>query len=130
MNGNRSTTGWRTASERSGPEGDGRRPLSALLEDCAKGLFSGQQHEGPCSSCAALAERLGLSLASTTEMVEHLAQLGLVRCEPDAPLALTRTGALEVIRHRRVVEAELARAQRLSGRFGAGQAGGDEVVQC
>ncbi len=133
MNGNRSTTGWRTASERSGPEGDERPPLSALLEDCANGLFSAQQHEGACSSCAALAERLGLSLASTTEMVEHLAQLGLVRCEPDGPLALTRTGhkvALEVIRHRRVLEAELARAERLSGRFGAGQAGGDEVVQC
>jgi Mn-dependent DtxR family transcriptional regulator len=66
-------------------------------------------------------------------MVEHLAQLGLVRCEPDVPLALTRTGhkvALEIIRHRRVLEAELARAQRLSGRFEAGQAGGDEVVQC
>jgi len=105
--------------------------LSILLEDCAQGLFSALQHEGGCPSCIALAERLGLSLASTAEMVEDLAGLGLVRCEPHGPLALTRTGhkvACEVIRHRRVLEAELARAQGLSGRFRAGQANGDGLL--
>lgn len=98
---------------RRGRDDHARRPLSALLEDCAQGIFAAQRHEGGCSGCAALAERLGLSPASTADTVELLAELGLVRSKPTGGLALTRTGqkvALEVIRHRRVLHAELTHA--------------------
>ncbi len=90
-----------------------RRPLSGLLEDCAKAIFAAQQHDGGCASCVALAERLGLSPTSTAETVAELAELGLARWEPPSPLALTRAGqkvALEVIRHRAALQAEFAHA--------------------
>jgi len=103
-------TRWPQARRRSRHAGAGPRPLSRLLEDCARGILAAQRTEGGCHSCVALAERLGLSPAFTAEMVEQLVELGLVRWEAHGPLALTRTGqkvALEVLRHRRVLEAHL-----------------------
>ncbi len=60
-----------------------------------------------------LAERLGVTPASVTNMVKKLAELRLVEHTPYQGVALTRTGekvALEIIRHHRLLELYLARA--------------------
>jgi DtxR family transcriptional regulator, Mn-dependent transcriptional regulator len=59
----------------------------------------------------AVAQRLGVSAASTTNMLKKLAGLGLVRHAPYRGAELTDEGrkiALEVIRHHRLLETYLA----------------------
>jgi len=60
-----------------------------------------------------LAERLGVSPASATNMLKKLAAMGLVEHEPYRGAAPTEAGrkvALEVIRHHRLLETYLAEA--------------------
>ncbi len=71
-------------------------------------LTRGEEKErtGP----AALAEWLGFSCASATNMVKKLAERGLVTHSPYHGVALTATGekvALEVLRHHRLLETYL-----------------------
>ena len=64
-------------------------------------------------STQVVAERLGVSPASTTNMLKRLGSLGLVTHAPYKGAALTESGrkvALEVIRHHRLLETYLAEA--------------------
>jgi DtxR family Mn-dependent transcriptional regulator len=60
-----------------------------------------------------IADRMGLSAASVTNMVKKLAEMKLVRYTPYQGVELTASGekiALEVIRHHRLIELYLAEA--------------------
>ena len=69
--------------------------------------------EGGRISTQVVAERLGVSPASATNMLKKLASLGLVAHAPYRGASLTDAGrkvALEVIRHHRLLETYLAEA--------------------
>lgn len=69
--------------------------------------------EGGRVSTQVVAERLGVSPASATNMLKKLASLGLVEHAPYRGASLTDAGrkvALEVIRHHRLLETYLAEA--------------------
>src|SRR5260370_42174255 len=86
-------------------------------QDSLKAIYHLRQGEakertGP----AALADWLGFSCASATNMVKKLAERGLVTHNPYHGVALTETGekiALEVLRHHRLLETYLR--ERLGG---------------
>jgi DtxR family Mn-dependent transcriptional regulator len=93
--------------------------ISSAAEDYIKAIYllGSEQTEpvGPEPSVAttALAERLGVSAASATNMLKRLAEMGLVTHVPYKGAALTDHGrnvALEVIRHHRLLETYLAEA--------------------
>jgi DtxR family Mn-dependent transcriptional regulator len=68
---------------------------------------------GELVSTAALAQRLGVSAPSATNMLKRLDSLGLVEHVPYRGAALTEAGrsvALEVVRHHRLLEAYLAQS--------------------
>ena len=74
--------------------------------------WEGGSDEGRVST-QVVAERLGVSPASTTNMLKKLASLGLVEHAPDRGASLTDAGrkvALEVIRRHRLLETYLAEA--------------------
>jgi DtxR family Mn-dependent transcriptional regulator len=88
--------------------------LSASVQDYVKELYK-LQADGRAST-SALAERMGVTSASTTAMLKKLAQLGLVDHEPYKGARLTSQGeraALEMIRHHRLLEQYLATTLRL-----------------
>ena len=69
--------------------------------------------DGGRVSTLALAERLGVSAASATNMVKKLGAMGLMEHAPYKGASLTDAGrkvALEVIRHHRLLETYLAEA--------------------
>jgi DtxR family transcriptional regulator, Mn-dependent transcriptional regulator len=71
-----------------------------------------EQHED-MPTTRAVADRLGVSGASATNMLKRLATIGLVRHVPFKGVTLTpagRTIAVEVIRHHRLLETYLAEA--------------------
>jgi DtxR family transcriptional regulator, Mn-dependent transcriptional regulator len=79
-----------------------------LLEDELDGGF-----ESPQVSTTTLAQRMGVSAASATNMLKRLDALGLVAYVPYQGAGLTHAGrevALEVIRHHRLLETYLAEA--------------------
>ena len=86
---------------------------SEAIEDYAKAIYAlQQQHQGPVLN-GELAERLGVTPATATSMLQRLAGLGLVDYLPYKGATLTPAGekvALEVIRHHRLIEAYLAEA--------------------
>jgi DtxR family transcriptional regulator, Mn-dependent transcriptional regulator len=87
--------------------------ISAAVEDYAKAIYALQvEADGPVSNNA-LAERLGVSPASASNMVKKLDGLGLVEHVPYHGVVLTPAGrrvALEVLRHHRLLELYLAQS--------------------
>ena len=86
--------------------------VSSAVEDYAKAIYALEtRSEGAAVSTNAIAERLGVTAASASNMVKKLDTLGLVRHEPYRGVQLTPEGekvALEVIRHHRLLELYLA----------------------
>jgi DtxR family transcriptional regulator, Mn-dependent transcriptional regulator len=86
--------------------------LTSAVEDYAKAIYALEARaDGGAVSNNALAERLGVTPASASNMVKKLDGLGLVRHVPYRGVQLTSEGArvaLEVIRHHRLLETYLA----------------------
>src|SRR3954463_8450857 len=101
--------------------------ISAAVEDYAKAIYALQvECDGPVTNNA-LAERLGVSAASASNMVKKLGGLGLVEHAPYHGVELTPAGrrvALEVLRHHRLPGLDLPQAPRVPGGRGPAEAGG------
>ncbi len=92
------------------------RPSEAI-ENYAKAIYALEQREGGEVSNNALAERLGVTPASASNMVKKLDELGLVTHIPYKGVKLTDSGrrvALEVLRHHRLLELYLSEALGMS----------------
>jgi DtxR family transcriptional regulator, Mn-dependent transcriptional regulator len=90
-----------------------RDSISAAVEDYAKAIYALQVETREPVSNNALAERLGVTAASATNMVKRLHGLGLVDHLPYQGVELTPAGrrvALEVLRHHRLLELYLAQS--------------------
>jgi DtxR family Mn-dependent transcriptional regulator len=86
------------------------RPSEAI-ENYAKAIYALEQREDGAVTNNALAERLGVTPASASNMVKKLDDLGLVKHVPYKGVQLTHSGrrvALEVLRHHRLLELYLA----------------------
>src|SRR3954468_14176477 len=87
--------------------------ISAAVEDYAKAIYALQiECDGPVTNNA-LADRLGVSAASASNMVKKLGGLGLVEHLPYHGVELTAAGrrvALEVLRHHRLLELYLSQS--------------------
>jgi DtxR family transcriptional regulator, Mn-dependent transcriptional regulator len=84
--------------------------VSGVMQDYLKAVYKLQQGRDAVST-SDIAERLGVSAASATNMVKRLARLRLVAYAPYQGFALTTAGekiALEIIRHHRLIELYLA----------------------
>ncbi len=80
--------------------------LTVAVQDYLKGIYA-LESAGERVTTSALAERMGVSAPSATAMAKRLAELGLVERAPYRGVALTddgRRGALEVLRHHRLLE--------------------------
>src|SRR5438477_8944171 len=90
-----------------------RNVLSQSQEDYLKALYElGARAHGPVGTNQ-LSERLGVSAPSAAQMLNRLAELGLVRHDRYRGAALTPTGeavALEMVRHHRLLEMYLTKA--------------------
>jgi DtxR family Mn-dependent transcriptional regulator len=90
----------------------GMESVTSAVEDYAKAIYALETRgEGAAVSTNAIAERLGVTAASASNMVKKLDTLGLVRHVPYRGVQLTSDGvkvALEVIRHHRLLELYLA----------------------
>jgi DtxR family transcriptional regulator, Mn-dependent transcriptional regulator len=85
--------------------------VTAAVEDYAKAIYALETHGAGPVSTNALAERLGVTPASASNMAKKLDQLGLVEHVPYKGVKLTPAGlkvALEVLRHHRLLELYLA----------------------
>ncbi len=85
--------------------------VSKSAEDYLKAILQLESADG--ASTSAIAERLGLSQPSVTQMTKKLAADGLVERVPYRGVTLTEPGrrvALEVLRHHRLLELYLANA--------------------
>ena len=111
--------------------------LTVAVQDYLKAIYA-LESAGERVTTSALASRMGVSAPSATAMTKRLDELGLVERAPYRGVALTeagRSGALEVLRHHRLlerylvdrlglsldevhVEAEPARARALRGARG------------
>lgn len=86
--------------------------LGQAVEDYVKSIYKLQQEHGRVPT-SVLAQRLGVSDASATNMIKRLAELGLARHHPYRGVELSEAGvkvALEVIRHHRLLELYLKEA--------------------
>jgi DtxR family Mn-dependent transcriptional regulator len=88
---------------------------SQAIEDYAKAIYAIAAARGSAELVqnGEVAERLGVTPATATAMLQRLAELGLVEYVPYKGVRLTAAGekvALEVIRHHRLIEAYLAEA--------------------
>jgi DtxR family Mn-dependent transcriptional regulator len=90
-----------------------RAPATEAIEDYAKAIYAiSRDRDGPVLN-GEVADRLGVTPATATSMLQRLAELGLVDYVPYKGVSLTAAGqklALEVIRHHRLIEAYLAEA--------------------
>lgn len=80
--------------------------FSQAVQDYLKVMYK-IGRRGEAVTTTALAQRMGVSPASATNMLKRLARLGLVRHVPYRAAALTPEGekaALEIIRHHRLLE--------------------------
>jgi DtxR family Mn-dependent transcriptional regulator len=80
--------------------------FSQAIQDYLKVIYK-IGRRGKLVTTTALAQRMGVSAASATNMVKRLARLGLVRHTPYRAAMLTPEGeraALEIIRHHRLLE--------------------------
>jgi len=83
-----------------------KHTLSSATEDYLKAIYELQLTDGAVTTMA-LAGAMGVSAASTTNMVKKLAALKLARHAPYHGVELTPAGekiALEVVRHHRLIE--------------------------
>ncbi len=90
----------------------GNSPLSQAQEDYLKSIFA-LARDGNKVTTQALADRLGVSAASVTNMVKRLADLKLVEYERYQGVSLTEPGrkvAVEMLRHHRLLELYLTQA--------------------
>jgi len=90
--------------------GPGTPRITQAMEDYLKGVYRLGQHGGEVTT-QQLAEELGISGPSVTNMVKRLNELLLVQHTPYHGVRLTPAGervALEVIRHHRLLELYLA----------------------
>src|SRR5919197_589117 len=81
--------------------------VTAAVEDYAKAIYALQTRRGSTVNTNALAERLGVTPASASNMAKKLGAIGLVEHHPYRGVKLTRQGervALEVLRHPRLLE--------------------------
>jgi DtxR family transcriptional regulator, Mn-dependent transcriptional regulator len=84
--------------------------LTVAVQDYLKAIYA-LEATGERVTTSALASRVGVSAPSATAMAKRLAELGLVERAPYRGVALTdegRRGALEVLRHHRLLERYLA----------------------
>lgn len=91
-------------------------PITHVHEDYLKVIYHLEQ-ENERATTTAIAEAMGVSPASATNMIKKLAELNLVYYTPYQGVRLTPAGrkiALEVIRHHRLVELYLAEALGIS----------------
>ena len=80
--------------------------LTVAVQDYLKAIYA-LESAGERVTTSALAARMGVSAPSATAMTKRLAELGLVERSPYRGVTLTedgRGGALEVIRHHRLLE--------------------------
>jgi DtxR family Mn-dependent transcriptional regulator len=80
--------------------------LTVAVQDYLKAIYA-LEAEGKRVTTSALAARMGVSAPSVTAMTKRLAELGLVERAPYRGVVLTdagRRGALEVLRHHRLLE--------------------------
>ncbi len=80
--------------------------LTVAAQDYLKAIYA-LEAAGDRVTTSALAARMGVSAPSATAMTKRLADLGLVERAPYRGVALTeegRRGALEVLRHHRLLE--------------------------
>jgi DtxR family Mn-dependent transcriptional regulator len=80
--------------------------LTVAVQDYLKAIYA-LESSGERATTSALAARMGVSAPSATAMTKRLAELGLVERAPYRGVALTdsgRRGALEVLRHHRLLE--------------------------
>lgn len=81
-------------------------------EDYLKAIYKLQEN-AEAASTNAIADRMGVSAASVTNMMKRLAETGLVEHRPYQAIRLTDAGrkiALEIIRHHRLLEVYMAEA--------------------
>ena len=91
---------------------------SPAIQDYLKGIYTVAEEQGsagadPVISTKSLADQMGVSAASATNMLKRLGSLGLVEHLPYRGARLTPAGrkiALEVIRHHRLLETYLSQA--------------------
>ncbi|HEY4939724.1 MAG TPA: metal-dependent transcriptional regulator [Actinomycetota bacterium] len=91
----------------------GKRRTSAAQEDYLKALFRISGRAATLVPNARLAEEMGVSPGSVSEMLGKLAALGLIVHDPYRGARLTPDGlkvAVEMIRHHRLIETYLVRA--------------------
>lgn len=84
--------------------------ITGVMQDYLKAIYKLQQGRDAVST-SEIAERLGVSAASATNMVKRLARLRLVAYTRYQGFVLTPAGekiALEIIRHHRLIELYLA----------------------
>jgi DtxR family Mn-dependent transcriptional regulator len=92
------------------PRSEASPRITHAMEDYLKGIYRLRQETGSVST-QALAEELGISGPSVTNMVKRLNELRLVEHTPYHGVRLTPAGeriALEVLRHHRLLELYLA----------------------
>jgi DtxR family Mn-dependent transcriptional regulator len=80
--------------------------LTVAVQDYLKAIYALESSEERVTT-SALAQRMGVSAPSATAMTKRLDELGLVERVPHRGVALTeegRLGALEVLRHHRLLE--------------------------
>ena len=80
--------------------------LTVAVQDYLKAIYA-LESAGERVTTSALASRMGVSAPSATAMTKRLAELGLVERAPYRGVSLTeegRLGALEVLRHHRLLE--------------------------
>ncbi|CAN5168854.1 metal-dependent transcriptional regulator [soil metagenome] len=80
--------------------------LTVAIQDYLKGIYA-LESAGERVTTSALAARMGVRAPSATAMAKRLADLGLVERAPYRGVVLTdegRRGALEVLRHHRLLE--------------------------
>jgi DtxR family Mn-dependent transcriptional regulator len=80
--------------------------LTVAVQDYLKAIYA-LEAEGKRVTTSALAARMGVRAPSVTAMTKRLAELGLVERAPYRGVVLTeegRRGALEVLRHHRLLE--------------------------
>ncbi len=81
-------------------------------EDYLKAIYKLQEN-AEAASTNAIADRMGVSAASVTNMMKRLSETGLVEHRPYQAIRLTDAGrkiALEIIRHHRLLEVYMAEA--------------------
>ena len=87
--------------------------ITPPIEDYLKAIYAAAREGEGRATTSAIAERMEVSAASATNMMQKLAEMKLVEYRPYHGVALTSAGekiALEVIRHHRLIELYLAEA--------------------